>query len=210
MIFLRYESFRGYLKSYPVTSILIALNLILFAGQLLTNDRLTYDLMFIQWQDQPGYADNAFGLQEPWRYITSIFVHGSLQHLFFNLFALLVFAPPLERLIGAWRYTLLYVLSGIAGNVLSAVAITGVQSSLGASGAIYGVYGAYLFMALHRKGMMDESSVKTVYMILILGVVSLLFYSNINWYAHLGGLIGGYLIYAAMDNKERYRRARQR
>lgn len=210
MIFLRYESFRGYLKSYPVTSILIALNLILFAGQLLTNDRLTYDLMFIQWQDQPGYADNAFGLQEPWRYITSIFVHGSLQHLFFNLFALLVFAPPLERLIGTWRYTLLYVLSGIAGNVLSAVAITGVQSSLGASGAIYGVYGAYLFMALHRKGMMDESSVKTVYMILILGVVSLLFYSNINWYAHLGGLIGGYLIYAAMDNKERYRRARQR
>lgn len=81
MIFLRYESFRGYLKSYPVTSILIALNLILFAGQLLTNDRLTYDLMFIQWQDQPGYADNAFGLQEPWRYITSIFVHGSLSTL---------------------------------------------------------------------------------------------------------------------------------
>ncbi|QJC51591.1 rhomboid family intramembrane serine protease [Paenibacillus albicereus] len=210
MIFLRYESFRGYLKSYPVTSILIALNLLLFAGQLLTNDRLTSELLFVQWQDLPGYADNAYGLQEPWRYVTSIFVHGSLQHLFFNLFALLVFAPPLERLIGSWRYTLLYVLSGIAGNVLSAVAVTGLQSSLGASGAIYGVYGAYLFMALHRKGMMDESSVKTVYMILILGVVSLLFYSNINWYAHLGGLIGGYLIYAAMDNKERYRRARHR
>ncbi|SDR97763.1 rhomboid protease GluP [Paenibacillaceae bacterium GAS479] len=210
MIFLRYESFRGYLKAYPVTSVLIALNLILFAGQILTNDRITGELSFLQWSNFSGYADNSYGLQEPWRYVTSMFVHGSMQHLFFNMFALLVFAPPLERLIGSWRYTLLYLLSGIAGNVLSAVAITGVQQSLGASGAIYGVYGAYLFMALHRKGMMDESSAKTVYMILGLGVVSLLFYSNINWWAHLGGLIGGYLIYAAMDNKEKYRRARYR
>ncbi|OXM16898.1 rhomboid family intramembrane serine protease [Paenibacillus herberti] len=210
MIFLRYESFRGYLKAYPVTSVLIALNLILFAGQILTNDRLSQQFLFLQWSNLPGYADNSYGLQEPWRYVTSMFVHGSMQHLFFNMFALLVFAPPLERLIGSWRYTLLYLLSGIAGNILSAVAITGVQQSLGASGAIYGVYGAYLFMALHRKGMMDESSAKTVYMILGLGVVSLLFYSNINWWAHLGGLIGGYLIYAAMDNKEKYRRGRYR
>ncbi|MCM3747144.1 rhomboid family intramembrane serine protease [Paenibacillus pasadenensis] len=220
MIFLRYESFRGYLKAYPVTSILIVLNLILFCGQALTNDRLTNQMLFMQWNHVAGYPDNPYGFQEPWRYVTSIFVHSGLQHLFFNMFALLVFAPPLERLIGTWRYLVLFIVSGIAGNLLSAVMFivllsagmsdVNMNASLGASGAIYGVYGAYLFMALHRKGMMDEGSVKTIYMILGLGVISMLFYSNINWYAHLGGLIGGYLLYAAMDNKERYRRGRSR
>lgn len=205
MIFLRYESFKGYLKAYPVTSILIALNVILFILQLATggSDRGELTLAWLFYQD----VNDPYGLVEPWRYVTSMFLHGSVQHLLFNMFALMVFAPPLERLLGWWRYVLLYLLSGVIGNFVSALVITGTQFSLGASGAIYGIYGAYLFIALLRKGMMDKGSEKTVYTILIFGVIYSFVSTGIDLWAHIGGALGGFLLYALMDKRERYRRS---
>jgi len=208
MIFLRYESFRGYLKAYPVTSVLIALNILMYIAQMasggLNTGTLTSRFLFFQSPLDP------YGLEEPWRYVTSIFVHGGLQHLLFNMFALLVFAPPLEKLLGSVRYLILYLLSGVAGNLIGAVIVTGTQLSLGASGAIYGVYGAYLFIALLRKGMMDKSSEQTVYIILLFGVVYSVINVGVDLWAHVGGAIGGFLLYGLMDKRERYRKDRYR
>lgn len=76
--------------------------------------------------------------QQPWRFVTSIFLHGSLAHLILNLFALLLFGFILEKIIGTKKFLAVFFVSGVVANL---VAINFYSSSLGASGAIYGILG---------------------------------------------------------------------
>lgn len=190
MIFIRYENWKSYLKYYPVTSLLLLANIIMFIV-LSFNGGSTNEATLYQF----GALVNE---GESWRYVASMFLHNGFDHLLFNCFALLVFAPPLERLLGWWRYALLYFLSGIVANVLSSAyfAQTGEMFiSVGASGAIYGVYGAFLYIAVFQRKIMDEASRKTLYAMLMFGIVFSFVVASINWMAHLGGLIGGFFIY---------------
>lgn len=197
MIFIRYESWKDYLKFYPVTSAILAINIIMFII-------LSFD----------GGSDNTLTLlkygaitnvepfaSQGWRFITSIFLHGGFHHLFSNSFGILVFAPPLERLLGHFRYAVLYLGSGVIGNLASMwfyQQTNDTYISVGASGAIYGIYGAFLFIALFQRQILDESSRKTLYSILLIGIVFSILVAQINWVAHFGGLIGGFLIYGLM------------
>ncbi|MNW54479.1 Rhomboid protease GluP [compost metagenome] len=139
--------------------------------------------------------------QEWWRYITSIFLHAGFSHLLFNSFALIVFAPPMERLLGSVRYGVLYLGGGVLGNILAVAwynSIGSITISVGASGAIYAVYGAFLYVALFQRTMMDEASRKTMYTLLLFGIIFSFAMSGINWMAHLGGLLGGFFIYGLL------------
>ncbi|BBI34148.1 putative rhomboid protease YdcA [Cohnella abietis] len=175
---------------YPVTTLILAINLIVFLADLLLDGRLTIEGVFYQHPDFSKY-----GLFEPWRYVTSIVLHAGWDHLLFNCFSILVFAPPLERLVGHFRYFILYLLAGIAGNALSAIVHAGsVYLSVGASGAIYGIFGAFLYLAVFRKADLDEGSRKTIYSMLIFGLIYSLILPNINIWAHVGGAIAGLAI----------------
>ncbi|GGG15425.1 rhomboid family intramembrane serine protease [Paenibacillus abyssi] len=204
MIFLRYESFRSYLRLYPVTSAILAVNLVLFALlELMGGSTNTLNLIrfgaFIQF---PG---NPWGLEEPWRYVSSQFLHIGWEHLLFNCFSILVFAPPLEKLLGSAKYAVFYLLCGISGNVFSAFLNTGPGLSAGASGAIYGVFGAYLHLAVLRKYSLDEASRKTVYTILIFGVIYSIIVPGINIWAHIGGAVGGFALFGLFARKDKRR-----
>ncbi|HUC93537.1 MAG TPA: rhomboid family intramembrane serine protease [Paenibacillus sp.] len=191
MIFLRYESFRSYVRLYPVTAAILAVNLMVFIADWLFLGRLL--TMWGMFYQEPG--NNLFGLQQPWRYATSIVLHAGWQHLLFNSFSILVFAPPLERLLGHARYLLFYIMAGILANAVSAVVYAGSeQLSVGASGSIYGIFGAYLYMAVFRKYAMDEASRKTVYTILVFGLIYSVLSPNINIWAHIGGGIAGFVM----------------
>ncbi|MDQ6423294.1 rhomboid family intramembrane serine protease [Paenibacillus sp. LHD-117] len=201
MIFLRYESFRSYLRYYPGTASLIAINLIVFVISRVYEQLINYGAFAAI----PGV--DAYGLTEPWRYVTSQFLHSDFGHLFFNMFALLVFAPPLEYLLKTAKYIPFYLLCGIGGNLFSAL-VTDLQNdpyhfAIGASGAIYGVYGAFLFIALMRKSMLDTASRKTVYIILAFGVIHSLFASQVDLWGHVGGALAGFLLYGLLDNLKR-------
>jgi Uncharacterized membrane protein (homolog of Drosophila rhomboid) len=191
MIFLRYESFREYLRFYPVTSILLALILLVFIADLALDGRLFLAGAFFQ---HP--VIDRYGLTEPWRYLTSIFLHAGWEHMLFNAFAILVFAPPLERLIGHVRYAVFYLLAGILGNVYSAAVNLGGDEriAVGASGAVYGVFGAYLYLALFRKQAMDEASRKTIYTILLFGLLYSIISPRMDIWAHVGGCLAGFLM----------------
>jgi len=194
MIFLRYESFRGYLRMYPVTSILLGLILGVHVIDLILPGSPLLDWGFFY---QHPLVD-PYGLEQPWRYVTAIFLHAGWEHLLFNCFSILVFAPPLERLLGRRRYLLFYLLAGVLGNVFSAfVHASEGNASVGASGAIYGIFGAYLYLALFRKQAMDEASRKTVYSILIFGLIYSLISPRINIWAHIGGGIAGFAMMRA-------------
>ncbi|MDO7906009.1 rhomboid family intramembrane serine protease [Paenibacillus sp. JX-17] len=197
MIFIRYENWRSYLRYYPVTSLILLINLIMFFV-LTFNGGSTNVMTLVRFGALLN--DSPFDAQL-WRYLTSMFLHAGFDHLLFNCFALLVFAPPLERLLGSWRYALLYLGSGLLGNIISIAHYNAAAEAtvmIGASGAIYGVYGAFLYIALFQRQMMDEASRKTLYTLLGFGIIFSFAVANVNWMAHFGGLIGGFFIYGLM------------
>ncbi|GGF69786.1 putative rhomboid protease YdcA [Paenibacillus albidus] len=196
MIFIRYENWRSYIRYYPVTCLLVLANVIMFI--VLTFNGGSTDLQTLV--DYGAMVDLSPFKEESWRYVAAMFLHNGFSHLFFNAFALVVFAPPLERLLGWWRYTLLYLAGGVLANVLSMLLSTpsptgGGTVSVGASGAIYAVYGAFLYIALLQRAIMDEGSRKTLYGLLVMGVIMSFAIPYVNWVAHIGGLVAGFFIY---------------
>ncbi len=97
-------------------------------------------LVFIFQQIIPGFTETFLltsdAITKPWQFLTSIFLHGSLAHLAYNMFALVFFGLILESMIGSKKFLLLFILSGILANIVS---FPFYESSLGASGAIMGV-----------------------------------------------------------------------
>ncbi|WDF49498.1 rhomboid family intramembrane serine protease [Paenibacillus sp. KACC 21273] len=196
MLFVRYENWKSFLRYYPVTSLILLINLAVFiflsfnGGS--TNPQTLADY---------GAVTNVPMYDQWWRVITAIFLHNGFSHLLSNSFGLIVFAPPLERLIGSWRYVVLYMASGIIGNVISLELYQQSGNSVvavGASGAIYGIYGAFLYIALFQRQIMDEASRKTMYTILVLGLIFTFVVPGIGIWAHVGGLIAGFFIYGLM------------
>jgi membrane associated rhomboid family serine protease len=92
-----------------------------------------------------GFTDyfllNEMSFFEPWRFLTSIFLHGGFGHLLYNLFALALFGSILEKLVGGRNFLLVFFSTGLIANLFS---INFYSSSLGASGAIFGVIGALI------------------------------------------------------------------
>ncbi|HIG52092.1 hypothetical protein CXT76_01615 [Candidatus Parvarchaeota archaeon] len=80
---------------------------------------------------------------EPWRFLSSIFLHGDLGHLVYNLFALILFGSILEKVIGGSKFLRVFFITGILANLIS---VNFYGSSLGASGSIFGVIGALIFL----------------------------------------------------------------
>lgn len=131
---------------------------------------------------------------EWWRLITSAFLHapGSIFHILFNMWALFVLGPPLEALLGRLRFATLYILSALGGSAL--IYLTGPIGvpSIGASGAIFGLFGATFVVA--RRLNLD-----TRWIVGLLGINLVITFTipNISWQAHVGGLVTGLILAAA-------------
>jgi membrane associated rhomboid family serine protease len=131
---------------------------------------------------------------EYWRFISSIFLHGSLPHLLYNLFALALFGSILEKLIEGKKFLFVFFVSGIIANL---IAVNFYNSSLGASGAIYGILGC---LAVIRPLMMIWAFgfPMPMFIAAILwvggGVLGIFMPSNVGDIAHLSGIVVGFLI----------------
>lgn len=124
---------------------------------------------------------------EPWRMITSMFLHspGSFLHIIFNGLALFLLGPPLEHTLGRGRFLALYFLSGFGGSI-AVLLVSDWAPVLGASGAVFGLLGAYFFIQRHLGG-------TGIQVLVILGINFVIgfFAPLISWQGHLGGLIVG-------------------
>ena len=128
---------------------------------------------------------------EYYRLITSMFLHGSLLHIGFNMLVLWSLGPSIENLLGHLRYTTLYLLAGLGGSVASFWFSGVVTPSIGASGAIYGLFGAWVVIG--RRLNLDLTQVVGLIVInLVIGFIV----PNVDWRAHLGGLVTGALVAA--------------
>ncbi|MEV7012988.1 rhomboid family intramembrane serine protease [Streptosporangium sp. NPDC051022] len=189
-----------------------------FGGKAVATPRVTWTLLVVNVlayvaetlstnQVLGEFAMNAGAVAagEWWRLFTGAFLHaplagGSLAitHIVFNMWALYAIGPELERRLGSLRFLALYLLSALGGSV--AVYLVGI-AAVGASGAIYGLFGA-LFVVARRLGY----DARGVLWLIGINAVLTFMVPNISWQGHLGGLItgalvGGILAYAPAKNR---------
>lgn len=145
---------------------------------------------------------------EPYRFLTAAFLHESIPHIAFNMIAFWFIGPYLEVVLGRWRYLSLYLLSALGGNVLvllvadPLVAQSWGGGVLGASGAIFGLFGAVVLVA-RRLG----QSVRSMFVVIALNLVLSFTLPGISWQGHIGGLVTGLVLGAVFAYAPR---ARQR
>ena len=143
------------------------------------------------------------------RLITSAFVHIGIIHLLSNMYALYVIGRQVEQLYGRMKYILIYFISAIMGSLFTVVFSSSNTVAAGASGAIFGLLGALLYFGYSYRGYIGNSIINQVLPAILLNLVIGFSSPNIGNSAHIGGLIGGYLISMALvidtetDNKSK-------
>lgn len=131
---------------------------------------------------------------EIWRLVSSIFLHCDVIHLLVNCFSLYVIGSQIESYYGRFKYMTIYLLSGIAGNLLSLLFQGDNIVSAGASGAIFGLTGALLFFGYHFRVFLATAIRTQIIPIIIINLGLGFIVPQINNVAHIGGLIGGILV----------------
>ena len=147
----------------------------------------------IGWLELYGARINEFILAgQLWRLLTPALLHGSIMHIFFNMYALLAFGTSLERYFGRWRFFTLYVLGAFAGNVASFLFSSGY--SIGASTAVFGLIGAQAVLLYQNRKLLAGQFRSAIGNVLFIIAVNLFLVGSLpgidNW-GHIGGLVGG-------------------
>ena len=178
-----------------ITYIIILINAILYVLGTLTGKQFELISLF-------GVSGDLVRGGAYYRLLTSMFLHGSIFHLFFNCYALYIIGSQLEGFLGKIKYLVVYLLSGIAGALFSCAFNHG-GLSIGASGAIFGLMGALVYFGYHYRVYLGNV-VKTQIIPLIVFNLALGFMvSGIDNFAHIGGLIGGGLVTKALGIQDK-------
>lgn len=183
-----------------VTRVLIAINAAVFLAQQAVPGLTERGAMVPGGHVLGRFADGAsaqfqvpgVATGEYYRLITSAFLHQGVLHIAFNMFALFLIGTQLEAMLGTARYLTLYVLSALGGNVLGYLLAPANQGSVGASGAVFG-----LFAALFIVGRRVSADVSQIAVLIGVNLVITFVVSSIDWRGHVGGLLTGAVLAAA-------------
>jgi membrane associated rhomboid family serine protease len=173
-------------KGGHVSKILIGINVAVFLVQLASSGfTARFELIgaFPPPPNQPftGVADGEY-----YRLLTAAFMHGGYLHIAMNMYALYLFGPPLEAALGRLRFLTVYLVAAVGGTAVSYAFSSPDQRSLGASGAVFGLLGAF-FVVNRRLGRETSGLLVLLAINFAFGFVA----QGIDWRAHLGGLIAG-------------------
>lgn len=166
------------MKKPYVTYILIGINTFIFILSMFINIL-------------PLFAVNRYFIVhgEYYRLITGIFIHNGIFHLIFNMYSLYVIGTQLESFLGRIKYLIIYLLSGLAGSVLSIYFSN--SFSVGASGAIFGLLGSLLYFGYHYRVYLDSVIKSQIIPLIVFNLMLGFMLRGIDNWAHIGGLIGG-------------------
>ena len=190
-----------YRKKAPCTIALIALNAAVFI--FLSFGGMTEDAYYML-QNGAMYVP-LLKEGEYYRLFTSIFLHFGFSHLVNNMLMLGVMGWQLELVLGKLKFLLLYFAAGLCGNLLSAFAVirTGEYAvSAGASGAIFGIIGALLYIALRNHGRIGTVSGQGILLMIALTLYYGFTSSGVDNFAHIGGLAAGFLLSVLLYRKK--------
>lgn len=182
------------IRKEPVTVALILINVLVFIAVELTGTSqnawhvLDYGAAYTPYIVQNG---------EVYRLFTSMFLHLGIEHLVNNMLVLFVLGSRLEQVIGKLRFLFIYLAGGIAGNIFSLILELRNQDfsvSAGASGAVFAVMGAMIYVVIRNKGWLGDLSMRQI---LVMAAFSLYFgftSSGVDNAAHIGGMIAGFVL----------------
>lgn len=180
---------------------------------------ITYILIFlciIMFFVSEGYTENFYMLikygaingqlvksGDIYRLITYMFLHGGIIHIFLNMYSLYVVGPRVEDFFGKWKFALIYLISGIGSGLLSIG--LGDYTSVGASGAIFGLFGALIYFGNNYRGYIGAMIKSQVVPIVIYNLLMGFFIPGIDMWGHVGGLITGLItanMLGTIENKK--------
>lgn len=172
---------------YPiVTYLLVILNVLLYFVPILTN---TYDDIINNFCIYPLAIRNG----QIYRLLTGTFLHANIIHLGFNCYALYVIGTQLESFLGKLKYLGVYLFSALTGSLLSMLFL-GNGASIGASGAIFGLMGSLVYFGYHYRVYLGTALKSQIIPLIVINLLLGFMLNDVDIAAHIGGLIGGYLI----------------
>lgn len=192
----------------PVTRNLLIANIAVYLLQMLFHDTMLIHFALWPWgpdqlmQASDGVASIGF---RPWQIVSYAFMHGNLPHILFNMLALFMFGGPIERLFGARNFLVYYFVCLIVAALAQLLVVQyfthGFYPTLGASGAIFGLLLAFGMMYPHEKVMLMFLPIPMPAWLFVTGyaVVELVMgvtgtQAGVAHFAHLGGMLGGYVL----------------
>lgn len=128
------------------------------------------------------------------RLLTAMFIHADILHLVFNCYALYILGPQVERYYGKLKFGLIYFISGLLGSLFSCVFMGSNTFSLGASGAIFGLFGSIAYFTFYYRATLQHALRSPIIPTIIINLALGFMMPNIDISAHVGGLIGGLLV----------------
>ena len=183
-------------QTSPVSFTIITVTVALFVAGLLSPQIDAWLVEHFALVNEPGWPPQS-PIIEPAasKIFTAALLHGGIMHILFNMYALYLFGPRLEQQVGGPAFGAMYLAAAGAGGMVSYLLGPPGQISIGASGAIFGLFGAWLFVAWKmRSSPGGRAMFNQLGVLLAINLALPLFVPNIDWRAHLGGLLGGLLI----------------
>ncbi|WP_042352503.1 rhomboid family intramembrane serine protease [Bacillus massiliigorillae] len=187
-MFARRETFNQFIQMYPVISIIIAINTLLFLA------------IHIPFFPQNTIINQLIGFNlyikegQLWRLVTPIFLHSALTHFIFNNFALLIFGPAIESMLRPFRFILFYLLCGIGANIVTYLIKPLNYSHLGASGVIFGLLGFYLYIVFFKTQLLTKQDSQMIKAISAIAIIMSFLQPNVNIIAHFSGCLIGFIL----------------
>ena len=174
----------------PVTLVLIVVNVVTFVAQQLIPGFTTHLYAF-----SPAIAHGQW-----YRLFTAMFLHAGTMHIVFNMLALFYLGPMAEDIIGKARFAVGYLVSGLFASAVSYLISPFLSPSLGASGAIFGVFALVMVLAYKRRSDPGANALlRNLIGLLVLNALLFFVFSNIDIWAHIGGFVGGAILGFAFD-----------
>ena len=189
-------------KDNLITYILIAINVLIYLLTAIIS-RNIYDI--------DSYTLLVFGAKvnelinngQPWRLITCAFLHGGLAHIAFNMYALKIIGSEVEYAYGKVKYIGIYLISAIGASLFSYI-FNSDSISVGASGAIFGLFGAMLMFGIENRDRIGKEYIINLFKVIVINIIIGVTISNIDNSAHIGGLIFGMISALILKNKKIY------
>ena len=182
-------------KKPIITISLIVINIIVFALMYLFGNGSTNTQTLID------FGANYLPLTKSgdyYRLLTSAFLHIGLIHLALNMYSLFVIGTSIEYFYGKVKYLLIYLYSALIGSLFTVILSSNNTVAAGASGAIFGLLGAMLYFGYHYRGYIGNSIISQVVPVVLINLFFGFITPGIGNAAHIGGLIGGYIISMAV------------
>ncbi|MGL4523520.1 MAG: rhomboid family intramembrane serine protease [Bacilli bacterium] len=188
-MFLVYEDWRSFIKKHPITTLIAFISILLhifiqlfpqLGGDIVFNGSLI-----------PLFVANG----EWWRLVTHGFIHVDFSHILMNMFFLIIFARPVEKMLGSVRFSAFIFLSLLgSGLMVYFTSADPIIPTIGLSGALYALMGMYLNCIFMRNNMLHPSDRQLIITFVLLNVVTTFIFSNVSIAGHLGGLVTGFLL----------------